>query len=388
MDLHTLHVEHAVLLALYTLLTFLNLRVHRGAPGLNWFPAFAVSICCGAVLVALRGVVPDLLSIVFGNVLFSLGYVFLYRSLIAFFGFSLSGGRSYGWRMHIALAVVLTAAMMQYGMLHPNTGLRLAALSVVLALQLLLTGWLVFRSTPPYMRTSGWVMGTVLLLLAIGNLVRLGGVLIAGAPGNYLSGGPLLAWTVVNTSVLQGGIIVSFVWMTASRLHHDLVRQATTDPLTGLLNRRALETLAEKAIVEKGRRLIPISAILFDLDNFKEINDSFGHLGGDAALIAVARCLQHETRPGDTLARWAGDEFAVLLSATDLDAAQALAERLRIALEQLCVRYGEHEFSVTASFGVAELQSLSGDWDDLIQHCDRALYAVKSDGGNLVSCMP
>ncbi|GGG92315.1 sensor domain-containing diguanylate cyclase [Silvibacterium dinghuense] len=381
MDLHTLHVEHAVLLALYTLLTFLNLRVHRGAPGLAWFPAFAVSVCGGAALVALRGTIPDWLSIVCGNALFSLGYLFLHRSMTSFFGRG-----AYGWRFQIALVSAFILAMIEYGAVHPNTSRRLIALSIVLTVQLTITGWLVFRSTPPYMRSAGWIMGIVLFLLAAGNLIRLAGVVLQGAPGNYLRGGPLLAWVVINTSVLQGGIIVSFVWMTAARLHHDLVQQATTDPLTSLYNRRALETIAERTIAAKGKNHTPISAILFDLDNFKEINDSFGHLGGDAALIAVSRCLQRETRPGDTLARWAGDEFAILLDATELEAAQALAERLRMALEQLCVRYGSHEFSLTASFGVAELSSAAGGWDELMQQCDRALYAVKSSGGNFVHC--
>lgn len=378
MDLHTLHVEHAVLLALYTLLTFLNLRVHRGAPGLAWFPAFALSVCAGATLVALRDHIPESLSIVGGDLLFSLGYVFLHRSMAGFFGL---GNR--GLRFQIGLFAIDAVAMLEYGILAPDTSRRLIALSLVLTLQLGLTTILVFRQSREHMRSAGRLMAAVLLLLTLGNLVRLAAVVMRGAPHNYLSGGPVLAWTVVNTSVLQGGIIVAFVWMTASRLRHELTLQATTDPLTGLVNRRALESLAEQLIADGSN---PVSAILFDLDNFKQINDTHGHLGGDAALVAVARCLRRETRPGDTLARWAGDEFAVLLRATDLESARTTAERLRMALQQMIVSHGGREFSITASFGVAELHVVSAGWDQLMHDCDRALYAVKAGGGNLVLC--
>jgi diguanylate cyclase (GGDEF)-like protein len=383
LDIHTLHVEHAVLLALYTLLTFINLRVHRGAQGLSWFPAFAVSVCAGAVLVALRGRIPNTLSIVGGNILFSLGYVFLHRSLTGFLGRGAAQLRIQGM-----LAVVTAVAMVQYGLLQPDTSRRLIALSIVLAVQLAITASFVFRNTPRYMRSAGWTMGVVLVLLSAGNLLRLTELFIEGAPSNYLNGGPVLAWTVVNTSVLQGGIIVAFVWMTAARLHHDLEVQAMTDPLTGLFNRRAIEILAERVIASCERSLSPVSAILFDLDDFKKINDSFGHLCGDVALTAVAGCLKREIRSADTVARWGGDEFVVLLGGTGLEAAQSLAERLRIAIEQLCVRYDNGEISVTASFGVAELADRSRGWDDLMLQCDRALYAVKDEGGNLVIATP
>jgi diguanylate cyclase (GGDEF)-like protein len=288
------------------------------------------------------------------------------------------------WRIQAGLAAVAAVAMVEFSMIRPDTALRLITLSIILAVQLAMTAWVVLRNTPGYMRSAGWMMGAVLTLLCLGNVVRLISVLFQNAPRNYLQGGSVLAWTVVNTSVLQGGVIVAFVWMTAARLHHDLEVQALTDPLTGLLNRRAIELLAGRAIGASQRSGHPVSAILFDLDNFKQVNDSFGHLGGDAALVAIARCLELETRPGDILARWGGDEFAVLLGETQLADAKALAQRLRGAMERLRVTYNQHEISTRASFGVAELTDVAKGWEELVLKCDRALYAVKGGGGNLV----
>ena len=121
-----------------------------------------------------------------------------------------------------------------------------------------------------------------------------------------------------------------------------------------------------------------------DIDHFKLFNDSFGHLCGDAMLVAIARCLERETRPGDIVARWGGDEFVLLLGGTHLEAATALAQRLQSAIERLRVNYHQDEISTSASFGVGELTDAAQGWEELILKCDRALYAVKDSGGNTV----
>ena len=224
-------------------------------------------------------------------------------------------------------------------------------------------------------------MGTLLALLSLGNLGRLFSLLIVPAPNNYLRGGGVLAWTILNTTILQVGVLVAFVWMTAARLHHDLEVQALTDPLTGVLNRRAIELLAKRTFAASVRGSRPISAILFDLDDFKQINDSFGHLCGDNMLIAICRCVEQKLRPGDMMARLGGDEFVILLEATDIDTANAIARRLRSAIEQLRIQYDRQEVSATASFGVGQLQNNSGGWNELLLSCDRALYAEKDASG-------
>ena len=368
-----------MLLAVYTLLTVINTRMHRGTAGISYFPVFALCACVGAVLVALRGLVPDAYSVVLGSLMFPIGYVFLDRSMREFLGH----GKAQ-WRMQVGLAVLAAVAMAYWGVIQPDTGRRLMALSIILAAQLGMTGYFVARKTPDYMKNAGWMMALVLGLLCVGNLVRLVSLFLQAVPSNYLRGGPMLAWTVLNMSVLQGGVIVAFVWMTAARLHHNMEVQALTDSLTGLYNRRAVESMAERAIAASRRSQEPVSAILFDLDDFKTINDSFGHLCGDAMLVAIARCLERETRPGDVVARWGGDEFVLLLGRTHLAADKALAQRLQSAIERLRVNYHQDEISTSASFGVGELTDAAQGWEELILKCDRALYAVKDSGGNTV----
>jgi diguanylate cyclase (GGDEF)-like protein len=190
----------------------------------------------------------------------------------------------------------------------------------------------------------------------------------------------VLAWTVLNTTVLQVGVLVAFVWMTAARLHHDLEVQALTDPLTGVLNRRAIELLAKRTFAASLRGAKPISAILFDLDDFKRINDSFGHLCGDNMLIAISRCVEQKLRPGDMMARLGGDEFVILLEATDIETANTIARRLRKSIEELRIEHDRREISATASFGIGQVKNGLGGWKELLAKCDRALYAEKDEG--------
>lgn len=148
--------------------------------------------------------------------------------------------------------------------------------------------------------------------------------------------------------------------------------QALTDPLTGLLNRRALEMALEReaARVERGEK--PFCLVLMDLDDFKQLNDTQGHQEGDRVLKEVAQYLVAHVRQGDLVGRWGGEEFAVILPRTEGKEAVQVADRLREGLKTL---------GITASFGVAVY---GGDPRDLFQRADRALYQAKGSGKNQV----
>ena len=379
MDMHTLHIEHAVLLGLFTVMTVANSLLHRGMKGVGWFPLYTFYAFMGAVLIASRGHIPLWASIGAGGLFFSVAYVFLHRWLTEFFG-----QRAYQWKLQVCLAALILAVQVRFGLMQPNTQHRLLLYSLVLATQLGLSASFVFRTASGPLRPSGWMMGGVLVLLCLNNLLRAAGTLLVGAPDNYLEGGVILSCTLLATSVLQGAVTIAFVWMTAAGLRQELEVQALTDPLTGLLNRRAIEQTAEREILLSGLQRQSMSAILIDLDGFKQINDSYGHHCGDAVLIAVAKCLRGKSRRQDYLARLGGDEFVMLLPNTAWEEASVIAETLRSCLEEIQPMIDDRPTRIRASFGVAELRTRERGWDQLIMSCDRALYAVKELGGNQV----
>ncbi len=164
-------------------------------------------------------------------------------------------------------------------------------------------------------------------------------------------------------------------------------QSAATDALTGLGNRHTMEDAFPREIERSNRDSLPLSLIMLDLDNFKSLNDSLGHVTGDRMLASVAEILRRQFRPGDILVRYGGDEFAVLLPRVSEDQALDIAERVREAVASYDLTDYEHDgpaLSVSVSIGVAELngrQSL----DDLLAAADAAMYRAKNSGRNAVS---
>jgi len=157
--------------------------------------------------------------------------------------------------------------------------------------------------------------------------------------------------------------------------------EAFIDHLSGLANRRRLERQLEREVSRTLRFGHPFSLLMFDIDDFKNLNDSFGHDAGDEAIRRLGKVLREETRGIDLAARIGGDEFAVLLVETNLVGASDLAERLRIAIADLSIPQAR---PITTSVGVAECPSCAQTWADIMKAADTALYEAKRGGRNRV----
>jgi diguanylate cyclase (GGDEF)-like protein len=158
--------------------------------------------------------------------------------------------------------------------------------------------------------------------------------------------------------------------------------QAATAALTDLPNTRACHDTLKRMVAHAGRAVSPLSAIVFDLDRFKEINDRYGHDAGDNVLAAVGEVLETTLRASDFAGRYGGEEFLVLLPDTGSEAATSVAEKLRAAVERTKVAQVQSE--ITASFGVAAYPADAMDADTLFRMADRALYVAKGGGRNRV----
>jgi len=161
-------------------------------------------------------------------------------------------------------------------------------------------------------------------------------------------------------------------------------RLASTDLLTGAFNRRQLIDLAQSAIdtVPVGA---PLCVVLFDIDDFKAINDQYGHRGGDDVLVAVADACGEVLRAGDLLARWGGEEFVVLIPGAERAAGARIAERLRESIARTCVDTpSAPRLSVTVSAGVTCTDGRNVGLDALISEADHAMYRAKQAGKNRV----
>jgi len=215
------------------------------------------------------------------------------------------------------------------------------------------------------------IAGLLLLLAA-----AYAGTLAAIAPD------PSIAFTrwVVTMSVVTGAAAA----LHALRLHVDglvgaLHSTARTDPLTGMLNRRGFSERFTLEIERSARTGEPFALLLGDIDHFKPLNDTYGHIAGDEALAAIGVAMRNGSRTIDTAARIGGEEFALLLPGTDSKAGFEAAERLREAVSQVA---GPDGRPLTISFGIVEHPAHGANWPELMSGADAALYEAKESGRN------
>jgi len=169
-----------------------------------------------------------------------------------------------------------------------------------------------------------------------------------------------------------------------ARLFAETERLARTDALTGIANRRTLFEAGARELSRARRFGHPLSALMLDIDQFKQVNDTYGHARGDEVLHVLAQRCQQHIRESDLVARYGGEEFVILLVETELRGARSLAERLRDLLAQTVSDTGEGPLQVTVSIGVAATNGETVDFAALLQRADEALYAAKQAGGNRV----
>jgi two-component system cell cycle response regulator len=170
-----------------------------------------------------------------------------------------------------------------------------------------------------------------------------------------------------------------------TRLYEQSERLATTDGLTGLLNRRTLNAQLQGRLREAQRYNRPISLLMVDIDHFKKVNDTHGHPAGDAVLRGVAKLLQTQARETDIVARYGGEEMALILPETDPRGAHAIAERIRKAVGSATHRGEQGNLQVTVSIGVATWPGAGEAAEALLEAADKALYRAKKAGRNRVS---
>lgn len=208
--------------------------------------------------------------------------------------------------------------------------------------------------------------------------------------GNHVQGALLLASSLPNQfheSDLR--LLDSFAATATAALHNanlysEVQRLATTDTLTELYNRRRFFELGEMEMHRFRRFRRPLSAIMLDLDNFKAINDTYGHDAGDIVLFTVASRIRNSIRVIDILGRYGGDEFAILLPSASTEEAHVIAERIRMAIQASPIYSGAHAIHMAISLGIAQAIDVNDTLSELVKRADSALLQAKQNGRNQV----
>lgn len=232
-------------------------------------------------------------------------------------------------------------------------------------------------------RRKGWAFVTafVVFLGALDSLSRyLGPLAPLSAPALIV-----LKWLNITIFVTMFSALADYYRQKISQAEASLHAQATEDALTGLFNRRYFQQVAERELLRCRRSGSSAALLIMDIDLFKNINDSYGHDAGDQVLAAVGEHLRKASRGIDTLARWGGEEFVLLMPDASLEAARQAAERLRLEIAGLTIKTAAGEdIRCTLSLGVAVIRP-EETLNEVLVRADWALYRSKTEGRNRVS---
>ena len=352
----------------------------RRRDGLGRWAAALLVNAIGHLLIMLRGLIPDVLSVVVGNLMLSSVFVGMIAAVYQF------QGRPVRWPLLLApplLVLVFVSVFID------NFPARVSFVGLVIGLQAV---WALLAALSHRHATVGrgqWLLVAGLLLEAVVLGVRaLVAISTHSEATNILQSSALQTLTFLATFSVVLVSSVGFVFMSRDRADENNRVLAALDPLTGVANRRSLIAALDRDVARAQRMREPMALMMVDIDHFKDVNDRYGHPAGDRVLCSVVNVLRQRVRAQDLVGRYGGEEFMVLLPDTGLVGAEQLARELCKAVEESrCPADGVPGpgIAVTVSIGVFGGRLESGDsWDMLIAAADRALYQAKNNGRNRV----
>jgi diguanylate cyclase (GGDEF)-like protein len=351
-------------------------RGRREVRGLNWLIGTLSTALVGAVLLYSRSRLPDFLSIIVANEAMLAAFVLLHQAITAILGSS----RRCLW-LSMGVASALLTAFVYYTYVSNDLGARVLVRTAAVTVQILISIVVLFRHKDSVLGSPIRVALWSLVAYCAMQITRFYFTLVYPPSPDLMHPDAVQAFFSFVNCIMGLSICSAVLWLALWSQRHELQMMAFSDPLTGLMNRRAFDEMMEREMRGK-RRGEPLVLLLIDIDSFKAINDKYGHLAGDEVIRQVGGVLQANLRTDDTVSRYGGEEFVMLLRDLRLDRAEAIAERLLLQIADIG---GLPEaIGVTVSIGLAVHDS--GDtFASFLKRSDDALYCAKRSGRNRVS---
>jgi len=345
-----------------------------------WAAAFAFG-AIGIALIAARGDIPDIWSIVIANAILAIGYGIMWTGVRSF------EGRPKSVPLMLAGALVWLGAC-QFEAFYAAPLARASLMSAIIVTYTVLCAVEFWRGRDEELMFR-WPIIALLLCHAVVVLIRI--PLAGSLPLPVHSSEIHVNWlTFIILECIFGSFCAAYMFGGVARERIALwyKRASLTDSLTGIANRRNFLNRCQTSLRRAGFEHSPSTLLLFDLDRFKSINDSYGHQVGDQALIEFCRLATSVFRPNDVFGRIGGEEFGCFIPHASLSEGRDIAERIRTKFEATTLPVAGKEIRATVSIGVAVTSSPDQDFASLMMAADRALYRAKANGRNRVECAP
>lgn len=355
-------------------------QVQKKFRGISLFAAASASFGAGLLFLGLRDYFPNFVTVIIANTLITSGLVFYFEGTRQFIG------KKGAIRPLSILAIVANVGLFYYFTYPaPSINNRIIVISGITAILSAACAIELFRDRSKHWGLSGIMTGVNFLGYSGFQLYRIVYTLNETKLLSFMAAGNVHAFAFLAIIILISGTSFGYIWMVSKSLEFELTELANHDQLTQILNRRGVESFAQQEFSKANRIDSDLAVIMTDIDDFKKVNDTFGHQIGDEILASFADLIGNNLRPYDIFGRLGGEEFIIVLPNTTVDQAQVLAERLRKKVEEFPFQVNKKEIGITASFGIAKQRPEMDTLEKTIPFADKALYQSKRQGRNKVT---
>ena len=378
LDNHTLIFSLMLVSAMMSVGMFVVSRQNEHEGLRHWGSAMA-AMALGWALVEARGLIPDIASVMLANILFSTAISLKIAAIYEY--------RDLPWpRWPCIMPVVVIVVVFSVLPPHDLRG-HIVANSLIYGVQLGTLAFALYEDRATRAGHAWWLIflatvGALPIMLLRGLGAYFGHLKFADLQSQVAPNGvQLITFVFIMVMTILGSL--GFILMIKERSDREVRKLALTDPLTGVLNRRAFVDHAEQELAFAQRNRLPLSVIMLDVDHFKAVNDRYGHLVGDLVLVNLVRHLARRLRAQDVIGRYGGEEFCILLPGTSDAGVHAAAESLRQVVES--ATFAE-DISMTISLGISvytpspEYRGI--EFSAMLEDADSALYQAKREGRN------
>lgn len=378
LDARTLIIVTAVTLSVTTLAIIGSWYINRRMSCAKYWAISHLLLSLGTVLQSTQGLIPPYFSIALANALIASGFYWAWMGVRIF-----QRRDRFGFLAFILLITVLVIAHGVLGLEREGLIARTVLMSSVVAVLSLLVAIELLKDKKSLSFSSRFA-ATVFSIMGMMFALRLLGAGLLPEQGNLISGGEHTAFTYLVAIIFNILIAFSYVLMLSERLNTQLQNMADTDVLTGLLSRRAFIDRMKRILSRAQHNNTALSFLVLDIDNFKNINDTYGHFTGDELLKKYAGIMKGCFRSEDIIGRLGGEEFAIAISNIDNAVTVKVAERLRSEIESVFILCNGKPVSTTISIGISDLHENVDSYETLFREADAALYRAKNMGRNRI----
>jgi len=334
----------------------------------------------GMLFFVFRSTLSDFITIFMANTLVILGLIIYQEGGRRFFGHTKQRG------VFITTILILyISSFFYYTYQAPSISARV----IIICLFSILFSMLLAINFLRYTKRSGLIAsriaGGMLIIFCCFEAMRLFFTLIEAPIHNFMKASFFHAYAYIFTIILTTFLPFCFFWIMSKELENDLRKLTNQDQLTGILNRRGFEYLAQNEFLKPNKIQNKLTVFMLDIDFFKRINDTYGHDAGDYVLTNFVSVISQNLRSSDIFARIGGEEFVIILSLRSQDQINILAQRLKNKIAETKFSTGKHKINMTISIGISTITSELETLQGLVLKADSALYASKRNGRNQVT---